>query len=192
MNPTRAEALRSAVTAEAALVAAIANGDISGLGTLFDRHGASVRHLLARLGMPASDLDDLVQETFLDLVHAAPRFRPDAAVRPWLFGLSAVVARRHRRFIARLFARLQKWTSEPAPERGATPEERCALSAEAMRAAHALERLSVKKREAFVLVALEGMSGEEAAAALHIPVATVWTRLHHARRELRDALAEDA
>jgi RNA polymerase sigma-70 factor (ECF subfamily) len=52
----------------------------------------------------------------------------------------------------------------------------------------ALETLSDKKREVFVLVNLEGVSSEEVASALGIPVATVWTRLHHARKALRAAL----
>jgi RNA polymerase sigma-70 factor (ECF subfamily) len=55
---------------------------------------------------------------------------------------------------------------------------------------NAFERLSLRKREVFVLVTLEGMSGEEASAVLGIPINTVWTRLHHARRALRAALEE--
>jgi RNA polymerase sigma-70 factor (ECF subfamily) len=49
----------------------------------------------------------------------------------------------------------------------------------------ALARLSAKRREAFVLVTLEGTTGEDAAAALGISINTLWTRLHHARRDLR-------
>ncbi len=193
MKPANANAgiTRSAPRTDAELVASIAAGDISGLGALFDRHGADVRRLLARLGMPESDLDDLVQETFLDLVDAAARFRTDATVKPWLFGLAAMIARRHRRFVARLLVRVQRWAQEPPPARVATPEEHVVRSAEAKRAWNALGRLSVKKREAFVLVTLEGMSGDEAAHALQVPVATIWTRLHHARIELRGALAEE-
>ena len=51
--------------------------------------------------------------------------------------------------------------------------------------------LSEKKREAFVLVTLEGLSGEEAAQALGVPVNTLWTRLHHARLELSAAIGEE-
>jgi len=43
----------------------------------------------------------------------------------------------------------------------------------------------------FVMVELEDASGKDAARALGIPLATVWTRLHHARRELRQYLAEE-
>jgi RNA polymerase sigma factor (sigma-70 family) len=95
--------------------------------------------------------------------------------------------RRHRRSLARLARRVAAWAREretTAP----SPEDAYAERAETARAIRALERLSDKKRETFVLVALEGLSGDEAARALGIPVATVWTRLHHARRELRDAL----
>jgi RNA polymerase sigma-70 factor (ECF subfamily) len=72
----------------------------------------------------------------------------------------------------------------------ATPPDDLEICALARRAERALDALSVKKREAFVLVALEGLTGEEAAIAMNVPVATVWTRLHHARRDLRDALEE--
>jgi RNA polymerase sigma-70 factor (ECF subfamily) len=54
--------------------------------------------------------------------------------------------------------------------------------------ARALESVSVPKREAFVLFELQGLSGEEVAEALNIPLKTVWTRLHHARKEVIQAL----
>jgi RNA polymerase sigma-70 factor (ECF subfamily) len=179
-----------AMESECELVASIAGGDLSGLGVLFDRHGDDVRRLLGRLGMPASDLDDLVQETFLDVMRAAPRFRAGAAVKPWLFGLAAMVARRRRRVLALMVERLRSLAHEWTAQRSATPVDTLEIGAEARRAREALDVLSSKKREAFVLVALEGMSGEEAAGALGVPVATVWTRLHHARRELKRLLAE--
>ncbi len=55
----------------------------------------------------------------------------------------------------------------------------------------ALERMSPKKREVIVLAVIEGLPGEEVARVLGVPVATVWTRLHHARRELTDAVFEE-
>lgn len=171
-------------------VAAIQCGDLSGLGVLFDRHGDEVHRFLVCLGIPAGDVDDLVQQTFLDVLHAAGRFREDGAVRPWLFGLAAMVARRHRRGVGRTFERLLRWTRERIEEEPPTPAECFDLNVQGLRAQRALEALSPRKREAFVLVVLEGLSGDDAAAALTIPVATVWTRVHHARRELRSALVE--
>jgi RNA polymerase sigma-70 factor (ECF subfamily) len=193
ITPLRGAARGAAVSAkggDAALVASIGGGDLSGLGELFDRHGDDVRRLLARLGISNADVDDLVQQTFLDVPRAAARFHPDGTVKPWLFGLAAMVARRHRRVLARMVTRLHKWTTELSERRTVTPAETFELGVEAKRAQRALDSLSAKKREAFVLVALEGMTGDEAAAALHVPVATVWTRLHYARSELKRALTE--
>src|SRR5262249_10260724 len=53
-----------------------------------------------------------------------------------------------------------------------------------------LEKMSVKHRTAFVLFEIEGYSGEEIAALEGVPVATVWTRLHHARKQFVTLVAE--
>ncbi len=174
----------------ASLVATIKGGDLSGLGVLFDEYGDDVYRFLVRIGVPPSDVEDLVQQTFLDVLAAAPRFQADAAVKPWLFGIAAMVARRHRRSAGRMFERLRRWALERTVETPPTPDECFEVGAQAIRAQRALDALSPRKREAFVLVVLEGLAGEEAAIAMGVPVATVWTRVHHARRELRHALGE--
>ena len=193
MNGERSRERREVPSGDAELVVAIAGGDLSGLGVLFDRHAEEVRRLFQRLGVSAFDLDDLVQETFLDVLRAAPRFDASLCVsaKAWLYGLAMMVARRHRRMVARMLARVERWARDFRAPSPPSPEACVLLSAEAERAGRALDTLSPKKREAFVLVTLEGMSGDEAAAALSVPVATVWTRLHHARLELR-AVLDDA
>lgn len=178
-------------TTDANLVRQIAEGDLQALGELFDRYGQDVRRFLARMQVPASDLDDLVQLTFLDVVRPARRFEEDREVRPWLFGLAAITVKRHRRSLARLARNLTAWAREPAPRHEPTAADLLVEQEAVRRAEHALEKLSSKKREVFVLVVMESFSGEETARALGIPVATVWTRLHHARRELRALLGED-
>jgi RNA polymerase sigma-70 factor (ECF subfamily) len=47
-----------------------------------------------------------------------------------------------------------------------------------------LARMSDKRRETLVLFEVEGYSGQEIAALQGVPVKTVWTRLHHARKDL--------
>jgi RNA polymerase sigma-70 factor (ECF subfamily) len=176
---------------DAELIEAIAAGDLNGLGPLFDRYAADVSRLVARLGVHAADVDDLVQNTFLELPRAAARFEPGRSVRVWLFGIAVVMVRRHRRSLARLAAQLGVWAREPRQVSSESPSEKIEQAAGAARARRALDRLSPKKREVFVMVALEQIRGEEVARALGIPVATVWTRLHHARLELRAHLSED-
>jgi RNA polymerase sigma-70 factor (ECF subfamily) len=190
MSAAAARLLRVELT-DRHLVSAIAAGDLTCLGILFDRYGDDVRRVLARLGVSSCDLDDLVQQTFLDVPRASARFRDDGAVRPWLIGLATMVARRRRRSLARMFRRLEAWASEPhEPVR--TPADSYEQQAELARVWEALDRLSPKQRDAFVLVVLEGLPGAEAAEILAIPIATIWTRIHHARNELRRALETDA
>ncbi len=181
-----ARKLARATVPDAQLVAAVAAGDLTGLATLFDRYSVDVRRFVSRLGIGAADLDDCVQETFLDILGAAARFDPAvASARPWIFGLAAMIVRRRRRSFARAFARLQAWMNEPNDRSVRTPAQDFELGVDVARAAAALDLLAPRKRETFVLVVLEEMSCADAAIALEVPVATVWSRLHYARAELQ-------
>jgi RNA polymerase sigma-70 factor (ECF subfamily) len=183
-RPGRAQAY------DAALVAAVAAGNLEALGELYDRHEPAVRRFLARLGVSKGDADDLVQLVFLEIVHAAPRFDPKLPARAWILGLASVMVRRHRRSVARAVARLVVWAGFARDQQPEPPDAGVESRESRARLERAFATISAKKREAFVLVVLEGLSGEEAARALGVPVNTIWTRLHHARRELRAALEE--
>jgi len=173
------------------LIEQICAGDLGSLGVLFDRYEPEVRRLLARLGQRHADSDDLIQSTFLQVIRAAPGFDPRFSVRNWLLGIAAMMARRHRHSISRTADRLAAWAQVKRPIDPVTPSEAFDSLETERRMQAALARLSPKRREAFVLVTLEGASGDEAAAALGISVNTLWTRLHHARRDLRGWLLHE-
>jgi RNA polymerase sigma factor (sigma-70 family) len=175
---------------DAALVFQIGNGDLEALGILFDRHEDAVARFLNRMGVSPADIDDLVQNTFLQVIRAVKRFDPRVSVRSWLLGIASMMARRHRRSLGRLTKRIRSWATIPRGQ-GLTPDQALEERQAELRLTRALDALSAKKREAFVLVTLEGMSGEEAAVALGVPVNTIWTRLHHARRELREMVGAE-
>jgi RNA polymerase sigma-70 factor (ECF subfamily) len=182
---------KTAELSDGEMIAQITRGQLDGLGALFERYEPLVRRYLGRLGVSASDADDLVQASFLEVIRAAPRFDPRYPVRNWLLGITSVMARRHQRSLARTARRIAAWAGIGRTELMAHgPAETLEGEAAQRAVARGLAALSPKKREAFVLVTLEGLSGEQAAATLGIPLRTVWTRLHHARRELRAALAE--
>jgi RNA polymerase sigma-70 factor (ECF subfamily) len=178
-------------TDDLALIARIATGDLEALGELFDLHARSVRALARRLGVSASDVDDLVQLVFLDVLKVASRHdgRP---VRPWILGMTAVAVRRHRRSLTRWVANIAGRVFEARRPLPGTADDALERQQELARFQNALHKLSPKKREVFVMVVIEELRGEDVATALGIPVATVWTRLHHARKELRAALEEEA
>jgi RNA polymerase sigma-70 factor (ECF subfamily) len=175
---------------DAELIARVRAGETSALGALFDRHHRDVRRVIARLGVSAADVEDVLQATFLAVMRASTSYDGRASAKPWLIGLAVMHVRRHRRSLSRLAARFRAWAREPASQ-PTTPEEEATTHERVERTRRALDALSTKKREVIVLVTVEGLSGEEAAAILGVPVATVWTRLHHARRELEAAVFEE-
>jgi RNA polymerase sigma factor (sigma-70 family) len=184
---TAAPPMRAAETSDAELLIAVAAGDLGALGTLFDRHEPGLRRYLCRMGVARADVDDLVQASFLELARAASRFEPERPGRAWIYGVASILLRRHRQLSRRAAERLRSWVGS-LHARQATPAELVECDETERRFARAFAALSEKKREVFVLVTLEGLSGEEAAQVLAVPINTVWTRLHHARLALRAAL----
>jgi len=167
------------------VLAQIAAGDIGALGTLYDRYHEPVRRFVARATSDADDVDDLVHATFLAAVNGAPSYDGRPCCRPWLVGIAVHLLRRRRRSFKHLMAVL---SSLHATRRIAS-EPRGAWEAR-LDVEQALRSVSEAQRVAFLLAEAEGWSCPEIAAFLGIPVGTVWTRLHAARRELRRALHE--
>lgn len=181
---------RTRGSSDAAILIEIAQGNLAGLGVLFDRYEAVVRRFVGRFGLRHAEADDIVQLTFLDVPHAARSFDGGRSARRWLMGLATIQVRRHRRSTARMAEVLLTWAREPV--RGApTPAEMFEMLEGRARVERALARVSAKKREVFDMIVLQDSSSEEVARALGIPVATVWTRLHYARREVREQLVNE-
>jgi RNA polymerase sigma-70 factor (ECF subfamily) len=178
---------RDGQPSDAALFAAIADGDLGPLGVLFDRHHENVRQLLLRAAPNASDIYDLVQETFLTASRAAASFDGRESAGPFLAGVAVQLLRRRKRTFARLRNLLEAVGFAPqAPQR--TPEDGATARQEHDALHAALAGLSEDRRLAIVMVEWQGMSGPEVAKILGVPVGTVWRRLHEARTELRQAL----
>jgi len=174
---------------DADLVKRVSGGDLSPLGVLYDRHHEGVRQFVARATNGGADAEDITHETFLTLAKIAGRYDGRSSARPFLLGIAAQLVRRRKRGLMRWAQALVGFAGAAAEQRVRTPEEAAAVSEEMRRFDDALARLTEEKRLVFLMVEREGLSGEEVARALEIPVNTVWTRLHHARNELRRALA---
>lgn len=167
---------------DAALLQRVAAGDLGALGEIYDAHAAEVASF-ARLRVPPGELDDVVQDTFLRVSRIAATFDGRSRnARSWIFGVAIAIIREHRRSYSRLARTLSRLVSAPSPP--------AFVRGEAVDLERALALLSEPKREVVLLAEVHGFSGDEIAAMLGIPVGTVWTRLHHARRELRDILGE--
>jgi RNA polymerase sigma-70 factor (ECF subfamily) len=169
---------------DAGILANIANGDVSALGVLYDRYGIALLRFARRVA-GTQDATDILHTAFLRVITLARTY--DGAVlsaRPWLYGIVARVAREHRRSVRRWAGAMLRLSAQPRESASSIPESRRDLDA-------CLAKLSLAKRTVLILSEVEGFTGEEIASMLEVPVGTVWTRLHHARRELRRVYTGD-
>jgi RNA polymerase sigma-70 factor (ECF subfamily) len=161
------------------------------LESLFHAHVDDVHRVVGRLlgpGAVAADVEDLVQEVFLAAQRALPGFRGEAKVTTWLYGIASrtVLVHLRKRWRYRRLRDALGLHIAATPASSTMPLETRDTLRQVWRC---LARLSPKKRAVYVLCEIEGIAGEEVAAALGLPLNTVWTRLHHARRELWRELA---
>jgi RNA polymerase sigma-70 factor (ECF subfamily) len=168
---------------EDALLARCREGDAGALRLLYERHARVVMTYARRLGLSADEAEDVAQEVFGATFKDLKRIQP-GALSSWLYRLTSnrVNDRFRRRRVRETFSR---WFGAAEPvEDPATRPDHVALQRDAeRRVGRILAPMSQKKRDVFVLFELQGLSGEEIAECLEIPVDTVWTRLHHARIE---------
>jgi RNA polymerase sigma factor (sigma-70 family) len=158
---------------------------------LFDRYAADIhRYAARRLGAGAAD--DLVAETFLVAFRRRSGYDTGRSqARPWLYGIAATLIARQRRSEQRLYRALARTGLDPLPEPIADQVvRRVAAQGQQRHLAAALAGLSGAEREVLLLLAWGGLSYEEIAEALGVPVGTVRSRLHRARGKVREVLGD--
>ena len=167
----------------------LSGADPETFGRVFDRHAAIIhRYLTRRAGRMLAD--DLTAETFLVAFRGRGRYaldQPDAL--PWLYGIAANLLRGHQRTEVRMYRALARTGVDPAL---AGPDDRIpaqvSAAAEVRALAGVLAKLPVGEREVLTLVSQAQLTYPEVARALDIPIGTVRSRLHSARKRLRAAL----
>ena len=128
--------------------------------------------------------DDLTQETYLRALRALPAFEGRASARTWLFGIARRTCADHIRATVRRRELLNRAaTLDLGEPTGEDPSG-------SVGAAELLQRLSATQREAFVLTQVLGLSYEEAAQSLDVPIGTIRSRVARARIELVAAVAQ--
>ncbi len=136
------------------LMSAVAEGDLSAFEQLVRRYQRSGWNTAFRLVGDLHAAEDIVQEAFLRVLRAAPRYRPTAAFRTYFFRILTRLCRNHRRRnVASPSGDLDAWVSQgPAPEDIASSQEvHSSVN-------NALASLPARQREAVVLRYYEGLS----------------------------------
>ena len=159
--------------------------------TIYREHGRFVWLSLQRLGIHPSDLDDVAQDVFMVVHRRLDTFDRRARVSTWLFGICMRVAANYRR--------RRRWThevltgggEEDRPSGLAAADDVLVRREQRELAERALNRLEIAKRATFVMFEIEALSCLEIAELMNVPVGTVYSRLHSARRQLEKNLSRD-
>lgn len=155
---------------------------------LYDAHADFVWRSLHRLGVRRADLADLLQDVFVTLHRRRSELRASSP-RGLLWTIAVGRVRNYRR---RAQHGTESLSATPPDVGGSSDPERALQKArERERGRRLLESLDPEKRAVFVMFEVEGLSGKEIAAKLSLPLGTVHSRLHAARRELTRALEEE-
>ena len=175
-----------------AVAHACASRDPVALSELFDRFHVRVTRYLSRAVGRTGEVEDLVQNTFLEIARGRARFDGRSAVATWLLGIATNVARHHLRSRSRRL-RLLEAVKAVIPLGAATG------AAETLDARRLLQRVDdqlqaepPERRLAFLLCELEGVSAGDAARLLETTETAVWKRVSDVRRALRDLAKEQA
>ena len=172
---------------DAAILAASVE-DPDRFSELYERHLAVVVGYLAhRVGPELAE--DLAAEAFVRAFHARDRYRAEHdSARPWLFGIAGNLIADNRRAERRRLRLIERMAGER--DTSADPGHEAAVSGTdlSVALAHELRRLPASDRDALLLTVWGELSYEEAAAALAVPVGTIRSRIHRARRRLAAAI----
>jgi RNA polymerase sigma-70 factor (ECF subfamily) len=175
---------------DAELVRLAQEGDLEAFAEIVRRHEHRVRIVLLRILDDSRDVEEAVQDAFVQAWRNLDRYRGDAALFTWLYriGVNAALARTRRKEHAT--TDLDSLEAEGAAEVpvDALPERAAEAHDLHARVVAALVQLPLEQREAVVLRDLAGLSNQEVADALGVSLAAAKSRIHRGRLALRDKL----
>jgi len=168
-------------------------GDQLAFEQLVRRHEQRVFRLLLRMMGSREEAEDVSQETFLSLHRHGKRFRGDSRFSTFVYRVAANAALNRRRTLGRSRARIDKLAVRQAagddlPSSPRDPEDATAGHEVTGQVREALQKLSPSLRMPVVLYDIEGLAYAEIAKVLGVAEGTVKSRIHRARRALREQL----
>lgn len=185
--------------ADSVLVERTRTGDMQAFGLLVAKYQDRVFNMVCRMVGRREDAEELAQEAFLKALEKISQFRGQSKFYTWLFRIAVNLAISHRRRGGRIkFQSLDAENNFSATQAGALAEakgtaspECTVMAAEARsRVVEALEQLDDESRIVVLLRDIEDMEYSQISEVLAVPMGTVKSRLHRARLELREKLAD--
>ena len=163
------------------------SGEMRHFDELVERHVGKVRAMIYPMVFNDADADDLTQEVFLRVVSHIDRFRHEARFSTWLYRIALNTTHSFLRSKAR--NRVDAREELPDHPDGAPQPDHAAAAGETGRALEkAMAGLAPRLRSALVLTVIQGMGVHEAAKVEGCLTATMYWRVHEARRLLRTSM----
>ena len=168
-------------------------GDESAFEVLVERHQRRVFRLLMRMMGTREEAEDVSQETFLSLHRHGKRFRSEARFSTFVYRVAANAALNRRRTLGRARARIDRLAVRQAggdnlPYSPRDPEDAALGNELSARVRTALQHLTPSLRMPVVLYDIEGLAYGEIAEILGVAEGTIKSRIHRARKALREEL----
>lgn len=170
------------------LIERVRDGDLAAFEALYRRTKKDVQRVLYHLVGSNAEMEDLVQESYVQLLTAVKRFRGESRFSTFLHRVCANVGLMHLRARRRRPEEVMAEVPDRPAEGSANPEDAAHLSEAAQRMRVALTALTPKKQVVLVYHDILGMGPEEIARAVGTSPNTVRSRLFHARREFTAAV----
>ncbi len=176
--------------AERQLIQRIAKGERAAFEAFLDSYGPQVQRLVRRYTLSEADAEDLTQEIFLDLYRSISNFRGESALSTWVYRVALNHCLRHREKQKQHSAtQADDLPDERADENPGTDPARQTARVELRgQVQDALQDLSPAQRSVVILHELHGLTYNECAQILEVPVGTVKSRLSNAFTHLRASL----
>ena len=178
-------------TDSSALLERCRQGDQEAFRQLFTLHSPTVVRLVSRMLGRREDVEDTVQEVFLQVYRSLKDFRGDAKFSTWLHRVTVNVVLMARRAAQSRPTFAADPPDDSTRDDGLWPDEDAARRLRLQAFQRCVDRLPEKKRTVFVLHELEGLPAAEIAEIVGAPVLTVRTRLFYARQELADLMRQE-
>jgi RNA polymerase sigma-70 factor (ECF subfamily) len=177
---------------EAELVAGARGGNAAAWEAIVGRHREAVfRYAYLQSGDPA-EAEDIAQETFMRAFRSFHHFDVSRPLRPWLLRIARNLARNRWRSWSRRIRATERWNSEASTEAagsGSLPDGGPAVAADELKGIVA--RMREGDRQVIYLRFFLGLTLDETAEALSLPLGTVKSRLSRALDRLRDEVHEN-
>jgi RNA polymerase sigma-70 factor (ECF subfamily) len=169
-------------SADAAAMAAAAQGDDAAFSRLYREHRGSVYRVAYGVLLDETEARDIVQDTFLELHRARRRWRPDASIRTWLYRVALNRALSIRRRVLLAARSLLPNAAHPPPDRLVGQREALRL------VSRSLAQLRPQQRAVVVLALEADLTPTDIAAILHVTPNAARVTLHRGLEAVRGQL----